>query len=385
MKEATSGHAFDGPRSKERRAFLAAAAVGGAAAALGVVYIKSSSSSEADPGPQPLLQSTLDALTPGQQFSLPKRTYRHDDVLVLRVPGVTINGNGAEVVATNEAKSAFYIQADGVSISDVVFSVQNTTKRWEGLDQHKIAIVGASGTRLINVQVHGSAAAGIFVGEGSNGFLVDQAIVTGTRADGIHMTGGAHDGVVMGVRIDRSGDDGVAVVSYDKDADTCSTIRVESPLVTNQTWGRGVAVVGGEGISINNAQVIGSNSAGIYVGVEGAPYFTRSTSNVRIAGGHVAGANRNPEVEQGAIVVYSGRPNLSVDNVDISDISISATRSDSPRQVSVLVKDGGSASQIRFDRITIDTPNPVPFFTNAGRDVAVLGDWVVAGAPYQAN
>jgi hypothetical protein len=385
MNETTSGRAADGPRSAERRSFLAAAALGGAAAALGMVCINGSRRSDADSGTQPLLQSTLDSLTPGQQFSLPKGTYRHDDVLVVRVPGVSINGNGAELTATNEAKSAFYIRADGVSISNMVFSVQNTTKRWEGLDQHKITIVGASGTRLLDVQVHGSAAAGIFVGEGSNAFLLDQAVVIGTRADGIHMTGGAHDGVVVGARIDRSGDDGVAVVSYEKDSDTCRGIRIESPFVANQTWGRGVAVVGGDDISVSNVRLIGSSSAGIYVGVEGAPYFTRSTSNVRIAGGNVSGANRTREVQQGAIVVYSGRPNLSVDNVDISDISIAETRPDSPRQVSVLVQDGGSASQIRFDRITIDSPNPAPFFTNAAPDTATLSGWVVAGAPYKAS
>src|ERR1700682_1871546 len=110
MNETTSGRGADGPRSKERRSFLAAAALGGAAAALGMVCINGSRRSDADSGTQPLLQSTLDSLTPGQQFSLPKGTYRHDDVLVVRVPGVSINGNGAELTATNEAKSAFYIR-----------------------------------------------------------------------------------------------------------------------------------------------------------------------------------------------------------------------------------------------------------------------------------
>ena len=61
------------------------------------------------------------------------------------------------------------------------------------------------------------------------------------------------------------------MVSYEKDSDTCRGIRIESPFVANQIWGRGVAVVGGDDISVSNVRLIGSSSAGIYVGVEGAP------------------------------------------------------------------------------------------------------------------
>ena len=53
--------------------------------------------------------------------------------------------------------------------------------------------------------------------------------VKNTRADAIHMTGGAAYGTLTNPRVVNPGDDGVAVVSYLNDGAQVHDITVESP------------------------------------------------------------------------------------------------------------------------------------------------------------
>ncbi len=56
------------------------------------------------------LQALFDNLKPGQTLTLnANTTYSHSGVLTIRVPNVTINGNGATLQATNDITSALSI------------------------------------------------------------------------------------------------------------------------------------------------------------------------------------------------------------------------------------------------------------------------------------
>ena len=69
--------------------------------------------------------------------------------------------------------------------------------------------------RIRDVTITGSAAAGLFA-LGSSDFVFERTHVSDTRADGIHLTYGA-SGKFDHPVVERSGDDGVAVVSYLQD------------------------------------------------------------------------------------------------------------------------------------------------------------------------
>jgi len=58
------------------------------------------------------------------------------------------------------------------------------------------------------------------------------------------------------------GDDGVAVVSYEKDQATCRSIRITAPVVRDPAGGRGISVVGGEDIIYVDVDVQGSRAGG---------------------------------------------------------------------------------------------------------------------------
>ncbi|OLT14828.1 hypothetical protein BJF78_17470 [Pseudonocardia sp. CNS-139] len=297
------------------------------------------------------MQRALDELRPGDTLELPAGGYLHSGVLVVRTPGVTVTGRTATLVATDEAASAFRVDADRVLVDGLTFAVAATTRRWEAPEQHKVWVSGHDGVVLRDVTVTGSAAAGIFVDGGAGGFRIERARVRDTRADGIHMTGGAHDGVVESPTVSGTGDDGVAVVSYERDGAPCARITVASPWVLGTRWGRGVSVVGGRDVTYTDVRVDGSDSAAVYVAVEPGPYDTAAVAGVAVRGGRLVRSNVNPDVDHGAIVVYAGRPGVPVSGVRIEGLAVEDTRATASQQVSVIGV-GGRPAGVVFAGLT---------------------------------
>ena len=181
------------------------------------------------------LQAAIDSLPSGGTLTIPAgKVYRHSSLLRITKPGVTINGSGT-LLASNESSSALIIQADNVTVDGLTLEASPTTKRWEAYEQMKLLLLGHSGIVVKNVTINGSAAAGIYVGSTTNFTLADVS-VNNTRADAIHITSGASGGKVLRPTITGSGDDGVAIVSYEGDGAIVNNITVVSPRVLNQVW-----------------------------------------------------------------------------------------------------------------------------------------------------
>lgn len=67
--------------------------------------------------------------------------------------------------------------------------MEATTQRWTAPEQTKVYVSVHTGVVLHGITVGGSASAGILV-QGASGFLLEDVAVSGSRADGIHMTAG---------------------------------------------------------------------------------------------------------------------------------------------------------------------------------------------------
>lgn len=327
------------------------------------------------------LQSTLDTLTPGQTLVLMPGEYRQDTVLTVRVPNVTIAGPGAVLMATDEERSSFHIAADGVTVQGMTFAVQSTSQRWTAYEQMRVRVSGHTGVVLRDITVTGSAAAGIFVGDGAADFTIDHAVVRDSRADGIHITGGSHDGLVTSPLVERTGDDGVAVVSYGTDDQTCRDVTIDSPVVNGTTWGRGISVVGGERITYRDVDVRDTNAAGIYLAVEGNPYNTRSISDVRVEGGTVVGANYNSDIDHGAVLIYNGRRGEDLTTALVEGVTVKDTRESASHNVGVLAE-GGAVSGIMLSDLLIEGGPDQPFSARADADTYSLQHWKVDGRAY---
>lgn len=321
------------------------------------------------------LQAALRDLRPGDTLTLPAgHTYRHSDVLEVMTADVLLQGPGA-LLATNEERSSLQLKADRVTVRDLVLRIRSTTRRWDAPAQHRLLLSDHDGLVVDGVQVEGSAAAGVFV-NGAQRFLVRDVRVLDTRADGIHITGGASHGVVERPLVERSGDDGVAVVSYGPDRATTSHITISEPTIRGVVRGRGVSVVGGEDVVYRDVDVTDTYAAGIYIATEGDPYFTRPTRRVRVLGASVVGSNRGTDIDHGAVLV-SAAASAPVTDVLLRDVAVRDTGARASAQVG-LRGDGDDLDAVRLDRFTLSGSGQ-PFRADMGGASWSAAHWVVNG------
>jgi hypothetical protein len=317
------------------------------------------------------VQKAFDSVEPGGAVLLEQgRTYAVDDVLTLAVRGAVLTGGGT-LLATDEERSSLTISADDVVVQDVTLTIEPTSRRFDAFEQQRLRLDEHSGVVVRDVTVEGSAAAGIYV-YGTRDFVLHGVQVSDTRADGVHITAGASDGEVLQPVVRDVGDDGVAVVSYAQDGDPCARIRVESPVVEG-TDARGISVVGGTDVTYTDIEVSGTAAAGVYVAAEGS-YDTASVDGVRVEGGSVTDANTDEGIDHGAVLVYSGASDRSVQDVTISGLEVSDTRPGASRWLGVVV-DAGTVSGIELTDLSLDGDGPdAEYGTNEpDADVALTG------------
>ncbi len=320
------------------------------------------------------LQRALDAAGAGDAVVVPAgRTFAHDDVVRVRTDGVTVTGGGT-LLATEPARSTLWVEADEATVYDIV--LQGTgTRRGGTWDDTGLLLRGTQGVVVDGVTVRGATSAGVFV-DGSSRFVLRDVVVEDSLADGIHLTGGSSDGRVVDPVVRRSGDDGIAVVSY-RDAEPVTGIEVISPRVETTTWGRGISVVGGEDVSYTDVFVEGSDAAALYFASE-ANWNTHATRGVTVDGGELVGANTSDQVDHGALLVYSGDAARPVTDVRVSDLVIRDTDDRASREVGVL---GAPARGVVLEDIEVEGSERGLFVSTNDASQFTLRGWSRNGDP----
>jgi predicted xylan-binding protein with Ca-dependent carbohydrate-binding module/parallel beta helix pectate lyase-like protein len=329
------------------------------------------------------LQAIFDGIPAGGTLTLNKQTYQHSGVLKIKNAGVTIDGNGSTITATNDPTSAVYILGNNVSLSNVTLAAPLTGQRYTAPDQHKLVIEG-SGDTVSDVSINGSAASGVFV-YGASNFTLNRVSVKSSRADGIHMTNGSNNGTVNSPVTEATGDDGVAVVSYTGEP-ICHDIVINSPTVKSNTFGRGISVVGGQNISYRNISVANTYGAGVYIATEAGSSPTGSVNTVDVTGGTVTAANTSSQTVHGALLVYSGNGSDSVNNVTLSGLTVASTTSTAQRNAGVII-DAGTISKIAFNNIALQNTTLTPLYksSNVPAGSVTTSGWTLNGAPITVN
>lgn len=325
------------------------------------------------------LQEAFDTAEPGTRLVLPAgMVFAHDDVLTLSSPDVVVSGGGT-LLATNEERSSFVLAADRVALDDVTLTIEDTTRRYEAYEQQRLRLDGHTGIVVRDVRVEGSAAAGVYVGGGTADFVLDRLQVSGTEADGIHITQGAHDGRVLEPLVRDVGDDGVAVVSYAPDGEPCARIEVVSPTVDGSSGGRGVSVVGGEDVTFRDIDVRDTYAAGVYVAAEGS-FDTTGVSGVLVDGGTVDGANTGEDIDHGAILVFNGTDDETVDDVVVRDLEVTNTRASASREVGLVTDREDGISGVVLEGISLEEGGPErPMVSTSGSTTYETRGWTVGG------
>ncbi|KUY56887.1 right-handed parallel beta-helix repeat-containing protein [Burkholderia sp. RF2-non_BP3] len=280
-----------------------------------------------------MLQRALDALQPGQRLIFAPGRYVIGRSLVVRQPNVVLSGYGATLIATTPDDQTIEMRGDGTTL--VGFRLAGTgTTRLTTPASTKVEVTGR-GVQVLDNVIDGGAGAGIFVFGGADVAIVGNEVLS-TLADGIHMTHGSHNILVQGNVVRGTGDDMIAVVSYQAEGVLTRNVLITGNSLEGNPWGRGITVVGGANVTISNNIVRNVQvSSGILVAQEDSNR-TAGSSDIRIENNSIAdiqtAAGRpdpRPITQQAAIEVstWSG----SVSRVTVIGNRVSHARFDGIR------------------------------------------------------
>ncbi len=264
------------------------------------------------------LQAALNRLKPGDWLVVPPETYSISKRLTVSVDGITLYGKGATLKASNPAEGALVIAADDVAVYGFSL-IQSSTSRqstpWAG----GIAVIqtnrSAASARIRGAIVQGNhiqnaAATGIFVFR-ADGFTIADNTIHRSLADGIHITAGSTSGRVIHNTISQTGDDMIAVVSYTGDrsnrpaaeryknwddvlASLARDIYIARNDVSDNYQGRGISVVGGSDVTIENNSISRvPTAAGIYLERE-TSWMSLGVHNVLVRGNTLTDIETSP-------------------------------------------------------------------------------------------
>ncbi len=270
------------------------------------------------------LQAAFDALQPGQRLVLAPGSYSVSRSLTVAKVDVVISGYGATLVATNPGDQTIVMSGSGSTLVGVTLIGTGTT-RLVTRESTKVEVTG-TGVQVLDVKIQGGASAGIFVYGGTNVAIVNNT-VRSTLADGIHTTYGSSNVLVQGNTVTGTGDDLIAVVSYQADGRISSNVLIDHNSVSGNYWGRGIAVVGGQAVTISDNTVDGVQKAsGILVAQE-ASWNTYNATNVVVSNNTVSNiqnsnVNNGLQPTQLAAIRLSAWPG-TVSSVDVKDNRVS--------------------------------------------------------------
>jgi polygalacturonase len=328
------------------------------------------------------IQRAISAAQPGQWIVFPAGRYIHNKSIRVNKPGVVLWSEGASLHGTNPLDQAVWLEADGASVYNFTMTAVTDIRRtapWESriavfgganpkkmlrnnvIRNNRVVWGGEPGTPMANA----SSSAGIFVYHATN-FLVAENTVARSLADAIHITAGSYNGRVLRNTVKEPGDDLIAMVSYVGSSGlSASQLNAEfsarrsrelvhDVLVANNDtsgnyWGRGITVVGGESITIENNKINRTNhAAGIYLARE-LSYLTFGVRDVLIRN------NTITEVQTQAPTYTSA--GFRFRTTGHGGIEIYSHMFNDERNYPALV-DGLAVENIRFENNTLDRIKP---------------------------
>lgn len=243
---------------------------------------------------------------------LPAGTFRHSGLLM--IDGIEVSGEGDQTVliGTTSNQSAIVVKGSGSKLSNIKISFKGTSR--SSYDEAALVLIGEADNFVVEkLSLEGGNQAGFFVRDSGPGQIKGNKI-RNTLADSIHITKKSHDITVADNITHNSGDDGIAVVSYEKDRGLSYNIAILNNMVIDNKYARGISVIGGRNILIaDNLIQCKAGYAGIMMASEssfktyGVKYVKVERNTVKSCGGSRTG--------HGAIMI-------SRDNADNEAIQI---------------------------------------------------------------
>ena len=248
------------------------------------------------------------ARSTGQTLHVPEGRYHLSNIITL--DGVSMKGDGMAstvIISTNPERGSIDIKGQDVKVSGLKHVYDTTVSRGDGSNEkNSFTVRGATGFELSGLHVVKSSTAGIMVRDGASDGLIAHNIVESTGADGIHVTSASHDIRIENNAVKATGDDGIAVVSYSKDSGISRDVSISNNKIGYQSKARGIAIVGGQDVLIENNHIQDTMMAGIYISVE-KTYDTRNVERITVKGNTIDHSGMDVVAKHPNILVYASQ------------------------------------------------------------------------------
>lgn len=313
------------------------------------------------------INATIAKMKPGDRLIPdPTKVYAHSGVIDLTVAGMQVIGGTFKGLTSSTC--AMLLTAPGVIVRNVTKNV-TWSVRTNTLQSHSFVLRGANQI-LEHVTVNGSGGVGIFA-YGASDYLIESPRVLNTGADGIHNTNGSTRGKIKSPRISGCGDDHLAFVSYIGDPAPVSFVEATDVYIdaTAQTQGRGIAVVGGQDITVDRYYVSGSWGASVYVVCE-TSFPPKDIQRIKFLRGEVVQPNRGwgavTPVNQGAVLISNQVSTNTLNDVEVRDLLIrDAGTSEAPgRYIGFANGGGGTYTNVRIEDLKVRGTTPAVFYSD---------------------
>ncbi|GGO06942.1 right-handed parallel beta-helix repeat-containing protein [Saccharibacillus kuerlensis] len=224
------------------------------------------------------------AKSQGKTLTIPAGEFILSDVLVIE--GIKVVGAGrasTTLVSTNPERGSIDLKGDKVELRNLKHEYKTTVPRGNGAhEKNSITVRSATNFVIDNIHVNRASTAGIMITYGSANGTVSNNLIENTGADGIHMTNSTNAMTVENNVVRAVGDDCIAVVSYKDGADLpVRNITIRGNDVGYYSKARGITVVGGTDVLIENNKIQETQMAGVYISVEGS-YNTQDVDRVKV-------------------------------------------------------------------------------------------------------
>jgi hypothetical protein len=305
---------------------------------------------------------------------VPAGQFKHSGVITVKA-GVELKslndfgGTGARAelrhTATNGRNASINLIGSGPKLRNLwITSAYDQTQPNARLQQDDTVLVradGASNYFIERNEIQGGASVGIKNTNGSNNGAINSNKVHNTLADGIHTTHGSHHLTISNDTVSATNDDMIAVVSYDPTQSSfgpCTNINIHTNNCNNSAGknGRGITVVGGNTVTINNNTIANAPHAGIYIASENtSAYHTLGVDGVTITKNIITNANRLNLGSHGGIFLKGRDATLNVKNVTIGNMTDDALGNTITGSTGQSINIEANTDTIKILRNTLDT------------------------------
>ena len=199
-----------------------------------------------------------------QSVYIPAGTYNHSGTLSLN--GVNVTGAGSQTVlrATNPDEEAIKLGSNST-----LANIETSTRALDRSSQPDAAAIDVTGSNdgVSYVTTLGAASNGIRL-DGATGATISSNLIEGTNADGIALMNGSLNNFVASNEVYQAGDDSFSDDSYTFDSRQDSGNVFSHDFALANAYGRGFALMGSTGDTIENSVTDGSQWMGIVVGTD---------------------------------------------------------------------------------------------------------------------